>query len=452
MDEDQTDETIKQLCQVATRDHYDGFPNNTPLLERAPTADLLRTDAEGNVFFVQTPQRCTPKSLCEKLTRLAVNKKKHVPKQRQPPCNKHPVVKAITGTIVNKSGRDLAVRTITEDIRLRSARFSGNVTCTRIPRQVSCTDVTPDETGRTQSERRQIYFSHHYHDSTHGTILSRLDASNTMRRLKRLKIKEKKSSELDVAFVGGQISEDGVSLGRSVNVELSECGVRQAATRWRWVTCMVRVLIHLMLTMGELSVARTQRSAVEWQWHSLYTVSETTQLTLNPLLYARRRTRCRVPRWAKSVLSKSPQSRTDAECQRLHAMLRGHKSFDKFTQQIQLAMCRAFTLQCTHSQRIILREGHVGQNFYVIFSGSVFINIDDVSDGKKEVALLCDVRRTATVTCREACELLVVDKDVFSLVCPRIFDKELDERVNFIRPVLMEVDLFSWGGSVLMAV
>lgn len=221
MDEDQTDETIKQLCQVATRDHYDGFPNNTPLLERAPTADLLRTDAEGNVFFVQTPQRCTPKSLCEKLTRLAVNKKKHVPKQRQPPCNKHPVVKAITGTIVNKSGRDLAVRTITEDIRLRSARFSGNVTCTRIPRQVSCTDVTPDETGRTQSERRQIYFSHHYHDSTHGTILSRLDASNTMRRLKRLKIKEKKSSELDVAFVGGQISEDGVSLGRSVNVEVS---------------------------------------------------------------------------------------------------------------------------------------------------------------------------------------------------------------------------------------
>lgn len=73
--------------------------------------------------------------------------------------------------------------------------------------------------------------------------------------------------------------------------QLSECGVRQAATRWRWVTCMVRVLIHLMLTMGELSVARTQRSAVEWQWHSLYTVSETTQLTLNPLLYARRRVR-----------------------------------------------------------------------------------------------------------------------------------------------------------------
>ena len=52
---------------------------------------------------------------------------------------------------------------------------------------------------------------------------------------------------------------------------------------------MVRMLSRLLLTMGELSVARTQRSAVEWQWHSLYTVSETTQLALNPLLYARGR-------------------------------------------------------------------------------------------------------------------------------------------------------------------
>ena len=50
----------------------------------------------------------------------------------------------------------------------------------------------------------------------------------------------------------------------------------------------------------------------------------------------------------------------------------------------------------------------------------------------QELALLQDIRRTATVSVREACELLVVDKDVFSKVCPKIFEKELMEKKNFI--------------------
>ena len=30
------------------------------------------------------------------------------------------------------------------------------------------------------------------------------------------------------------------------------------------------------------------------------------------------------------------------------------------------------------SGRVVLRQGHVGQNFYFLFNGSVFVNIDDV--------------------------------------------------------------------------
>ena len=38
------------------------------------------------------------------------------------------------------------------------------------------------------------------------------------------------------------------------------------------------------------------------------------------------------------------------------------------------------TLNCTYSvqaPRIILRKGHVGRNYYIIFSGSVFVNVED---------------------------------------------------------------------------
>ena len=97
--------------------------------------------------------------------------------------------------------------------------------------------------------------------------------------------------------------------------------------------------------------------------------------------------------------------RTDKECRRLHALVRELKSFDKFTEKIQLAMCKAFTHQrwdCREHHavisilnlhfssigtlRVILRKGHVGQNFYFIYSGSVFINVDDTNvQGEKFV-------------------------------------------------------------------
>lgn len=51
------------------------------------------------------------------------------------------------------------------------------------------------------------------------------------------------------------------------------------------------------------------------------------------------------------------------------------------------------------------------------------------------MALLQDVNRTATITCREDAELLTVDKELFGKLCPEIFERELDEKINFIRSV-----------------
>ena len=53
----------------------------------------------------------------------------------------------------------------------------------------------------------------------------------------------------------------------------------------------------------------------------------------------------KLPLWAKEILDISPEERTDGECRRLHALLRGMKTFDKFTEKIQLALCKAFTYQ-----------------------------------------------------------------------------------------------------------
>jgi CRP-like cAMP-binding protein len=61
------------------------------------------------------------------------------------------------------------------------------------------------------------------------------------------------------------------------------------------------------------------------------------------------------------------------------------------------------------------------------------VNASNYRNFIQELALLQDVQRTASVSCREATELLVVDKEVFATVCPRIFDRELEEKVSFLR-------------------
>lgn len=51
----------------------------------------------------------------------------------------------------------------------------------------------------------------------------------------------------------------------------------------------------------------------------------------------------------------------------------------------------------------------------------------------QEKGVLEHTRRSATVICREDCELLVSDKDTFGKQCPRIFKKELEEKINFCK-------------------
>ena len=224
MGEDLTDETIRQLCELATRDHYEGIPVDSPLLERAPTADLLRTDADGNVFIVQTPQSytVTPTVRSAKLNELAfINKKQFMNDRKSPARKNQSMVNATKGESAKKDGHHLALRTTVEDSQCRgSARFSRHVTSTRIPRQTLCTDLAPDETGRTQSERRQIYFSRRHNDGRCDNTLSRLHASTALKRLRHLKSRRKRSSESDVADAGGKMSQDGVSSGRSVDVQV----------------------------------------------------------------------------------------------------------------------------------------------------------------------------------------------------------------------------------------
>ncbi|XP_033762401.1 cyclic nucleotide-binding domain-containing protein 2-like isoform X2 [Pecten maximus] len=222
----------------------------------------------------------------------------------------------------------------------------------------------------------------------------------------------------------------------------------QAINRFRVAILCVRILVRWLRIIISISDRMTSRTATEEQWYTLYNSNEARALAFNKSMFARERTFAKVPNWAKEILGQEPEERTEDDCRRLHALLRGLKSFDKFTEKIQLSMCRAFRYICVEHGRVILRRGHVGFNFYFIYSGSVFVNLEDRNiEGEKfektetvlvrgdafgELALLQDIRRTASITCREICEMLVVDKDTFAKVCPKIFEEELEEKERFL--------------------
>ena len=217
MDDYQTNEKIKRLCQLARRDQFEAHPSDTPVLERVPTADILRIDAEGYVFIVQTPQLFTPKPRADKLFGLSLNKNKQFKKEIQLSCNSHPVGIATTGKIANKK-HPLAVKTVTEDIHSHhSARISGKVA--RIPQQLTF----PDETSREMMlERRRQYFIQRQQANVCRDILKRMDSSTALKRLKQQKMGRKKSREMGATVVDDNTGTDSESSAGSGNVEVGK--------------------------------------------------------------------------------------------------------------------------------------------------------------------------------------------------------------------------------------
>ncbi|XP_061185806.1 cyclic nucleotide-binding domain-containing protein 2-like [Saccostrea echinata] len=223
---------------------------------------------------------------------------------------------------------------------------------------------------------------------------------------------------------------------------------KSTKVRFKMAAKCVAVLIRWLNAIIQISDTKTIRTATEERWYTLYTSREARRLAFNKMVYSKERAFAKVPKWALDIFDTDPDSRSEKDCRRIHALLRGLKSFDKFTERIQLYMCRAFRYQSVEPGRVILRRGHVGINFYFIYSGSVFVNVDDIDskgdhfektetvlvrgDSFGELALLQDIRRTATITCRETCEVLVVDKETFAKVCPSIFQEELEEKEKFL--------------------
>ncbi|XP_048584959.1 mucin-17-like isoform X2 [Nematostella vectensis] len=97
-------------------------------------------------------------------------------------------------------------------------------------------------------------------------------------------------------------------------------------------------------------------------------------LYFNKHLFSRNNT-LHFPLWARWTCCLAPEDRKEAEISKLVSLLRGMKSFNKFSREAQLKLCRTMTYACYERRRIIVRQGHPGFCFYFIVSGTVSVTV-----------------------------------------------------------------------------
>ncbi|KAK7473624.1 hypothetical protein BaRGS_00035102 [Batillaria attramentaria] len=288
-----------------------------------------------------------------------------------------------------------------------------------------------------KSVRKRQQCLDYYQDKERTTPNSTLTRKTTMSRLSE-RARSRESTVRRISH-GSMLSHPDTE---------QEEKVKNIRTFW-WYCRVIKAICKLGLDMQKLSMFKTEKTALS----ELYYVSisgtatgdeEDNQiLFFDKSLFTRKRATSRMPEWAENLMIKKPEQRKPAEVERLKHLLSSMRSFrEKFTDSMRTKMC--------NKGRVVLRQGHYGQDFYFIFSGSVFIQIDlvDAKTGEVtpsteniirsgesfgEIALLGDGTRSASVVCREPTELCRIDKDTFLDICPALFEQQLQEKIQFAR-------------------
>ncbi|KAI8783598.1 CAunnamed protein product [Biomphalaria glabrata] len=249
---------------------------------------------------------------------------------------------------------------------------------------------------------------------------------------------------------------------------------RRSIRTFKWYARIIRSLCGLLMDMQKLSISKTQQSAYS---EFLYIIAgakthagqegqgeESQTLLFDKSWFNRNRAWSRMPEWAQSIMQQPPDERSPEQIHHLKQLLMGMRSFrENLTDVMRDKLCQVVRYTKCDKGRVVLRQNHIGFDFYFIFSGSVFIQIDIVDErtettytnienvlrsgeGFGEIALLGDGRRTASVICKEPTELCQIDKTTFLEICPVLFNQQLQDKIQFAK----QFALFqSWDHEVL---
>ncbi|ETP37483.1 hypothetical protein F442_14707 [Phytophthora nicotianae P10297] len=165
------------------------------------------------------------------------------------------------------------------------------------------------------------------------------------------------------------------------------------------------------------------------------------------------------------VLTKKKHARTKADIDMLSEYLQMLKFFRSLPKSFVRELCVVVDFLTLPAGACVFREGEVGDLFYIIFSGSVDVNINSKDfKGNMQMTKLINLAegshfgelalmkgrgvRSATVITREECQLLVICEKDYNSTLRRMQKKDMAKRVG----VLDQIPMFQtpeWTGELL---
>ncbi|XP_069131070.1 cyclic nucleotide-binding domain-containing protein 2-like isoform X2 [Argopecten irradians] len=225
--------------------------------------------------------------------------------------------------------------------------------------------------------------------------------------------------------------------------------------RFRRVVKTVQVLLRATLTNRQTH--RSDAKYLSWA-HDDFSSSKRTYemfgLSFDPSDY-RAKKEVYLSNEAKVILSMDPRDRTDDHLKvALLALNNAVEAFGEFPITMQRSLVRVGWYECFEDKRVIIRQGHMADNFYFILSGTAVVTILETDPETKEqlvrtaallgkgnsfgeLALMHGAKRSATVTCKNSVELLAVGRDDFIDIFMPVEKDQEPEHIRFLRSVIL---------------
>ncbi|XP_072000620.1 uncharacterized protein [Engystomops pustulosus] len=155
----------------------------------------------------------------------------------------------------------------------------------------------------------------------------------------------------------------------------------------------------------------------------------------------------------KSLLSVRPRQRSPEILRQIQSCLKKNRAFQSLRDKTQLALCQHLIYQEYESKTLVIKEGHIPRECYIILSGRLDAMTEESCLKKQssssstlyeveEGDLIGDIglvtnKRLVSFVCKSDVELLVIDKEAFREILAAKVQEDYSALCDFLRGLLL---------------
>ncbi|XP_045689991.1 uncharacterized protein LOC123815622 [Phyllostomus hastatus] len=159
----------------------------------------------------------------------------------------------------------------------------------------------------------------------------------------------------------------------------------------------------------------------------------------------------------KTLMFIQPKQRSQENLREIQLCLKKNRSFHSLPNEVQLQLCQTAIYQELEAESMLLRQGHVPLECYLILAGHLKVMSSSTNMNKNtnseilsefeegdfigEICLLTNTNRPASILCKTDVKLLVISKDDFYCTLAQRIQERYQETHSFLRSLPL---FFSW--------